>query len=142
MDTDNTYQLTMVWDYVQLKVDVYSGPEHVWITKNVYMESGGGAKWASDNLNNEVPKEFALLGNRPNPFNPSTEIRFDIPTATFVSLRVYDVMGREVAALVDRQVDAGSHRATWIASGQPSGLYLYRLVAGDFVDTRRMVLLK
>ena len=90
----------------------------------------------------EVPDQSVLQGNYPNPFNPETTIRFELPEAVHVRLVVYDVMGREVARLVDGAMPAGQHRARWDASGLPSGVYLYRLTAGDFSQTKRMTLLK
>jgi len=90
----------------------------------------------------EVPMDFALDQNYPNPFNPVTTIRFDLPEAVHVRLVVYDVMGREVARLVDGTMQAGQHRARWDASGLPSGVYLYRLTAGAFTETKAMILLK
>jgi hypothetical protein len=90
----------------------------------------------------EIPAEFALHGNYPNPFNPSTEIRFDLPEAVEVSLHVYDVTGRMVARLVEGSMAAGTHRVTFDASGLSSGLYLYRIQAGRFTQVRRMILVK
>ena len=90
----------------------------------------------------EVPSEYVLEGNHPNPFNPSTEIRFDLPEPSAVRLVVYDVTGREVARLVDQPMGAGTHAVTWDASGLPSGTYLYRLTAGAFTETKAMTLLK
>jgi len=90
----------------------------------------------------EVPEAFALAQNYPNPFNPSTEIRFDLPQASPVRLVVYNAMGQEVARLVDQPLHAGTHSVTWDASGLPSGVYLYRLTAGAFIDTKAMTLLK
>ena len=95
----------------------------------------------------DVPAAFSLDQNFPNPFNPATEIRFALPEPAQVTLRVFDVAGREVATLVDRTLDAGWHSVEWSgtsASGLPvaSGVYLYRLEAGDFVSARTMVLSK
>ena len=90
----------------------------------------------------EVPEAFALAQNYPNPFNPSTEIRFDLPEAVAVRLVIYDVQGREVARLVNGSLSAGQHRVTWDARQMPSGVYIYRLTAGAFIETRRMVLLR
>ena len=90
----------------------------------------------------EVPEAFALAQNYPNPFNPSTEIRFDLPEAVEVRLVIYDVQGREVARLVNGSLSAGHHRVTWDARQMPSGVYVYRIEAGAFVETRRMVLLR
>lgn len=90
----------------------------------------------------QVPTTFELLQNYPNPFNPTTEIRFELREAAEVRLIVYDVVGREVARLVDAAMPAGQHRATWDASGLSSGTYLYRLTADAFTETKAMTLLK
>ncbi len=89
-----------------------------------------------------IPIAYALRQNFPNPFNPSTEILFDLPETAMVSLVVYDVLGREVARLVDNEMAAGWHRVRFDAANLPSGVYLYRIQAGDFHDTGRMLLLK
>ena len=89
-----------------------------------------------------TPTAFRLFPNYPNPFNPSTEIRFALPEASPVSLVVYDVTGREVARLVDGPMPPGTHRVTFDASRLPSGLYLYRMVAGAFEQYGKMLLLK
>lgn len=89
-----------------------------------------------------VPTEYSLYENYPNPFNPTTEIRFALPESAPVSLVIYDVTGREVARLVDGTLAAGYHRVQWEASAMPSGLYLYRLTAGTYTETRRMILMK
>ena len=89
-----------------------------------------------------LPKSYTLGAAYPNPFNPQTTIPFELPEDSPVSLVVYDVTGREVAQLVDRTLAAGYHDVTWDASGLPSGVYLYRLRAGDFTKTQRMVLVK
>ena len=93
-----------------------------------------------------LPAEYTLEANYPNPFNPSTEIRFALPEAADVRLLVYDALGREVARLVDGPVGAGYQHATFEASGLPSGVYLYRLeakgAAETFAKTGRMVLVK
>jgi len=89
-----------------------------------------------------VPEILALHENYPNPFNPATKIRFDLPEAAHVRLVLYDVMGREVARLVDGQMEAGYRSVTWNAADVPSGVYLYRLTAGQFTATKRMILQK
>ncbi|MEM9665884.1 MAG: lamin tail domain-containing protein [Bacteroidota bacterium] len=89
-----------------------------------------------------VPESFVLHGNYPNPFNPTTEIGFDLPEASEVRLVVYDVTGREVMRLVDGQLEAGQHTVRFEASTLPSGVYVYRIEAGAFSATRQMVLLK
>ncbi len=121
--------------------------------KNVWVaEHGSGGLSASykqtagEALQNSsltaLPETYALASNYPNPFNPSTEIRFTLPEASAVSLVVYDVMGREVERLLDKTLGAGYHEARWDATGLPSGVYLYRIEAGSFAQTRHMTLLK
>ena len=105
-----------------------------------------GALAAQEGSLEAVPTEYALEAAYPNPFNPTTEIRFALPEAADVRLTVYDALGREVARLVDGPVGAGYRHATFDASGLPSGMYLYRLEAKGaaevFAKTGRMVLVK
>lgn len=89
-----------------------------------------------------TPRSFALLQNYPNPFNPTTKFEFRIASAGPVTLKVYDLLGQEVATLVNEVKQPGDYRAEWNAAGFPSGVYLYRLQAGSFVDTKKLVLLK
>ena len=89
-----------------------------------------------------LPAEFALSQNYPNPFNPETVIEYALPQSGDVSLVVYNLRGEEVALLINDAIPAGNHRVSWNASGVVSGIYFYRLQAGDFVQTRKMVLLK
>jgi len=81
-----------------------------------------------------------LHQNYPNPFNPSTNISFTIPSKTFVSLTVYDLLGKRVATLVNEELAAGNHVREWNAVSLPSGVYFYRLQAGPFAENRRLVL--
>jgi hypothetical protein len=89
-----------------------------------------------------LPKSFGLLQNYPNPFNPTTSIEYALPRGGHVALKVYNVLGGEVATLVDGEQGAGTFKTTWDASGLPSGVYFYRLTAGEHVQTRKMVLMK
>jgi hypothetical protein len=89
-----------------------------------------------------LPAEFALSQNMPNPFNPSTRIRVSIPKAVFVSLKVFDLLGREVTTLISESRQPGVYDAVWYASNAPSGVYLYRLVAGDFSDVKKMLIVR
>jgi hypothetical protein len=90
----------------------------------------------------DLPLIFSLDQNYPNPFNPSTIIRYSLPANSLVSLKVYDLLGQEVATLVDGVLDAGYRTATWNAANFPSGVYFYRLRAGDFVQTRKLAIIK
>jgi hypothetical protein len=85
------------------------------------------------------PTGFQLCSNYPNPFNPSTMIVFFAPTSEFVSLKVYDITGREIETLVKGEVPAGEHRLQWSATGLPSGVYLCRMESKDYSETIKMI---
>lgn len=89
-----------------------------------------------------VPATFALYQNFPNPFNPATIISFTLPREANVSLRIYDLLGREVAVLVDGVLSAGDHWVQFIANSLPTGVYFYRLTAGEFIETKKMQLIR
>jgi hypothetical protein len=89
-----------------------------------------------------IPTSFSLDQNYPNPFNPSTTIKFQIANAGFVTLKVFDMLGREVSTLVNQQLEAGTYQSKWDASGYASGMYLYTLQAGNSVETRKLMLVK
>jgi len=95
-----------------------------------------------DRTTDVVPAGYILESNYPNPFNPSTTISFLIPQAQHVSLVVYDALGREVATLVDSELGAGSHTVTFDGQNLSSGVYIYRVRAGDFVQEKKMQLVK
>ena len=88
-----------------------------------------------------TPRVYALMQNFPNPFNPTTTIRYDLPRATKVSLKVYDMLGREVATLAQGLLKAGNYQVQWNAY-VASGIYFYRLQTEEFVETKKMILLK
>jgi photosystem II stability/assembly factor-like uncharacterized protein len=106
------------------------------------------------NLNNEIPGRFSLHQNYPNPFNPTTKIKFQIPLSRAVSegrgmfakLIIYDILGREIAVLVNQQLQPGSYEVLWSATGgasnYPSGVYYYKITADDYSETKKMVLIK
>ncbi len=89
-----------------------------------------------------LPGQATLRQNYPNPFNPSTTVKYELPTSTEVRLSVYDVLGREVSVLVNERRDAGVHEVRFNGSGFASGIFLYRLQAGSFTQTRKIVLLR
>ena len=90
----------------------------------------------------EAPVSFNLAQNYPNPFNPSTMIRFSLPERQTVSLRVYNLLGEEVASLVNETLTAGEHVVEFNAQGLASGMYLYKLQAGSLTQTKRMLLVR
>jgi hypothetical protein len=101
-------------------------------------------------ISNEIPSEYKLYQNYPNPFNPSTNIRYQIPilssphalSGDLVLLKVYDILGKEVATLVNEKQSPGVYEVTFDGSQYPSGIYFYKLVAGDFSEVKRMILIK
>jgi len=90
----------------------------------------------------EIPGEFAVSPNYPNPFNPTTTIRYSLPVDAEVLIKVYDVLGQEVAVLVDEVKRAGTHSANFDATNFSSGVYFYSISAGDFHQTKKMILVK
>lgn len=90
----------------------------------------------------DPPSHYSLKQNYPNPFNPSTNISFGIPSKDFVSLKVFDLLGKEVATLVSEELSAGNYTRRWNAADVPSGVYFYRLQAGSFFESKRLSLLK
>ena len=91
---------------------------------------------------NEIPKEFKLEQNYPNPFNPSTKINYSVPKSGFVTLIIYDMLGKEVSTLVNEGKNPGSYTIVFNGNNLSSGIYFYRLSSGKFTDTRKLVLIK
>ena len=89
-----------------------------------------------------IPVSYALNQNYPNPFNPSTKINFTLPTQNNVKLTVYDITGKEVKELINGEFSAGDHTVDFNAANLASGAYIYRIQAGNFVESKKMVLLK
>lgn len=90
----------------------------------------------------EVPAQFALEQNYPNPFNPATTIAYAVPFPEYVTLKVFDMLGREVTTLVEEHKRPGQYNVVFDATGLPNGIYLYRIQAGTYTETKRLVLLK
>ncbi len=93
-------------------------------------------------ISNQVTSHFSLSQNYPNPFNPATNIEFSVSKSSFVKLVVYDLLGRVLESLVNRQMGQGVYQVDWNASKYPSGVYFYRITAGNFTDTKKMILIK
>jgi len=89
-----------------------------------------------------IPKTLTLHQNYPNPFNPVTTIKYDLPKAYDVKLTVYNILGQEIATLVNDNLNAGSHEIKWDASKYSSGVYICRLEAGSYTETIKLLLLK
>ena len=96
---------------------------------------------------NGIPTEFSLLQNFPNPFNPTTSFDYSVSRQSFVSIKIYDLLGQEVRTLVSDEKSVGVHKAEWdgkdnVGREVPSGMYLYQMIAGNFSETKKMMLLK
>ena len=104
--------------------------------------TGGAPEKISINPDSKLPIEYSLTQNYPNPFNPTTTINYSLKTAGEVTLKVYDMLGTEVASLVNEYKEAGNYSVEFNASDLPSGMYVYRLSTSNFVDTKKLILLK
>ena len=128
----------------------YSFADNTVINGNKYkyrlkqIDQNGSYKYSSETevTANLVPASYSLSQNYPNPFNPSTTINFVIPKASFVNLKVFDVLGNEVATLVDENKDAGKYKIVYDAQNLASGIYIYKLVTDGYISTKKMVLIK
>lgn len=90
----------------------------------------------------QLPDKYMLYQNYPNPFNPSTKIKYQLPEEAMVSLRIYNIIGEEIAVLVNSVQPAGNYTLEWNASGLSSGLYIYRIEAGTYISVKKLILLK
>lgn len=90
----------------------------------------------------QLSEQFALEQNYPNPFNPSTTISFNLSTKSFVKLKIFDIIGREVATLINGEMSAGNHSQQWNAMNMSTGVYFYQLQAGSFSETKKLIIIK
>jgi len=121
-------------------------------TLKMYYAGSNGPNWeiglatssiiSSIEQETTLPTEFALEQNFPNPFNPTTKIKYSAPQASQVVVKVFDVLGNEIATLLNEEKPAGTYELTWSAASLPSGVYFYRIQAGEFISTKKMLLLK
>jgi len=129
---------TSVWSLAISGNNLFAGTSKHFVYRRPLLEMVTGVK---DN-HNQLPTRFSLEQNYPNPFNPATTISFSLPTKSFVSLKVYDALGREVATILSEELSAGTYSRQWNAASIPSGIYFYHLHAGSFTETKKLVLLK
>jgi hypothetical protein len=107
-----------------------------------YLVKTGPDQSGTEPVRVSIPSQYALYPNFPNPFNPSTQIAYALPKAGRVSLKVFNLLGEEVITLVNEMQSAGTNTISFDGSALPSGVYLCRLQAGEFVQTKKMLLLK
>jgi hypothetical protein len=103
-------------------------------------ENGGGVY--IKNISTEIPGQYYLGQNYPNPFNPNTSIIFKVRDSKFIQLKVYDILGKELLTLVDKKLAPGTYEISFDGSKLSSGTYFYRLSADNYVDTKKMLLIK
>jgi hypothetical protein len=112
------------------------------VTQLSLVTAASFASVLSDAEEIDLPKEFILAQNYPNPFNPRTTIQFNLPSKNEVQLKVYDILGKEVAVLINEELNEGTHKAEFNASGLSSGMYIYQLITPEFTESKKMVVLK
>lgn len=112
------------------------------VTTNLSTDYIGTELVSVEQISQLIPDRFALLQNHPNPFNPSTIIRYDLPMEGLVTIKIYDLLGREVKTLVDEHKSAGSYSVEFDARNLTSGTYFYRLTSGDFTEIKKLILMK
>ena len=129
--------------YLRVNFDTNEKLEYC-LSDCIYEENSLGKKQYKEisSVDNLLPTEYALEQNFPNPFNPSTTIKYQLPKDGLVTLKIYDILGREVATLVNEEKIAGKYQVNFNASSLASGVYIYKLQAGDFVSSKKMLLLK
>ncbi|MDI6767089.1 MAG: T9SS type A sorting domain-containing protein [Bacteroidota bacterium] len=120
---------------------VYGGISFIKPKINTY-QSECNNPTAVKEIENRIPEEFSLEQNYPNPFNPVTVIRYSLPVNSLVTLKVYNMLGQEVATFVDGMQDAGYKLVEWNAESKPSGLYVYKLNAGKYLSMKKMLLIQ
>ncbi|MFA5010346.1 MAG: T9SS type A sorting domain-containing protein [Ignavibacteria bacterium] len=107
----------------------------------VYKTTNGGNVFIS-NISNEIPDSYCLFQNYPNPFNPATIIRFQVKETKYVTLKIFDILGKEIQTLVSEKHTPGLYEVFWDASAFPSGVYFYRMITDGFSETKRMILVR
>ena len=127
---------------IQAEISLEPGEFHIYTTVKLPTPEEGIFLDVENSEGADLPVDYNISQNFPNPFNPSTTIRYSITTPDIVRIKVYDILGREVKILVNELKQAGTYEIQFDASGLASGIYLYRIESGDFVQTKKMILLK
>lgn len=104
--------------------------------------TNGGVSFVEEEQIDDVPAEYLLTQNYPNPFNPSTKIRYSVPQSSNVKIKVFNILGNEIESLVNEEKPFGTYEITWYAKDLPSGIYFYKITAGNFIETKKMILMK
>ena len=106
------------------------------------LRTGDGSTWINPNTGEVYPSKYHLAQNHPNPFNPSTTIELTLPKPEYVELKVYNILGKEVTIVLSKKLTQGNHIYTFDGKNLASGIYYYQLVAGNYRDVKKMILIK
>jgi photosystem II stability/assembly factor-like uncharacterized protein len=135
-----------LWNTLGCAYIGFSSVESGWTTFSptwqVYKYIGSPITTVEEEVIDILPTDYSISQNYPNPFNPSTTFRYSIPQTSKVVIKVYDILGKEIASLMNEDKSVGTYELTWNAENLPSGVYFYQLKAGDFISTKKMILLK
>ncbi len=138
-----TNQNNIYTQNVQLQIRFFGNYAGYVCGKNgIMLKTTNGGSVFVQNISTEIPSEYSLSQNYPNPFNPSTVVRFQLSVAGLTTLKVYDIIGREVQTLVNEKLQAGTYETTFDGSQLTSGVYFYKLTSGDFTQTKKLTLIK
>jgi len=134
-------------DFTGTNIGDWTEPEDIALADTLMYYYGPGGIWWDHTVsveisNSNIPENYLLSQNYPNPFNPSTRIEFSVPVESNVSIVVYDLIGREVATLVNENMVSGNYSLTWNAAGLTSGVYFYRMESQNYVEVKKMVMMK
>ncbi|MBU0456478.1 MAG: T9SS type A sorting domain-containing protein [Gammaproteobacteria bacterium] len=138
-------QIELVKGFGVVSDSMWQPSHHIGVLKGCIIDGivyGDTTVVSVGNETTNLPTEFSLSQNYPNPFNPSTKIKFTISDVRFTILKVCDVLGNEIATLINEEKPAGSYEIEFSAKGLPSGVYFYQFKAGSFIQTKKMILLK
>jgi parallel beta-helix repeat protein len=135
VETDQDFRITTTgtFDTLNFNIKIYSNGYHLWSYDIIT---------ALEKEDEQIPKTYSLSQNYPNPFNPSTSIEFSLPKSEYVELKVFNILGEKVTTLVSDKLQSGSHTFQFDGSDLASGIYLYRIEAGEFQDVKKMVLIR
>lgn len=138
--------LNLIWadnsKLLKTKIFTYDGKNNVEITNSGSTKTDGVTGNRGNESITSLPTEYSLAQNYPNPFNPSTTINYELPESGQVTLKIYDLLGKEVATLVNEKMEAGRYSATFNGSALSSGMYFYKITAGSFTAVKKMALIK